>query len=54
MDAIGSLDEIAVFVHVVQAGSFTAAARQRGVPKSTLSRAVTRLEEAVRARLLRR
>ena len=54
MDATGSLDEIAVFVHVVQAGSFTAAARQRGVPKSTLSRAVTRLEEAMRARLLRR
>jgi DNA-binding transcriptional LysR family regulator len=54
MDATGSLDEIAVFVHVVQAGSFTAAARQRGVPKSTLSRAVSRLEETVRARLLQR
>jgi DNA-binding transcriptional LysR family regulator len=54
MDATGSLDEIAVFVHVVQAGSFTAAARQRGVPKSTLSRAVTRLEDAMHARLLRR
>jgi DNA-binding transcriptional LysR family regulator len=54
MDATQHLDEIAVFVHVVKAGSFTAAARQRGVPKSTLSRAVTRLEEAMRARLLRR
>jgi DNA-binding transcriptional LysR family regulator len=54
MDATGSLDEIAVFVHVVQAGSFTAAARQRHVPKSTLSRAVSRLEETVRARLLQR
>lgn len=54
MEATTKLDEIAVFVHVVQAGSFTAAARQRGVPKSTLSRAVTRLEEAMRARLLRR
>jgi DNA-binding transcriptional LysR family regulator len=54
MDATGSLDEIAVFVHVVQAGSFTAAARQRNVPKSTLSRAVSRLEEAMRARLLQR
>jgi DNA-binding transcriptional LysR family regulator len=54
MDVAGSLDEIAVFVHVVQAGSFTAAARQRGVPKSTLSRAVSRLEEAVQARLLQR
>jgi DNA-binding transcriptional LysR family regulator len=54
MDATGSLDEIAVFVHVVQAGSFTAAARQRNVPKSTLSRAVSRLEEAMRSRLLQR
>ncbi|MFT3773430.1 MAG: LysR family transcriptional regulator [Minicystis sp.] len=54
MDATTRLDEIAAFVHVVKAGSFTSAARQRGVPKSTLSRAVTRLEEAMHARLLRR
>ena len=54
MDATGNLDEIAVFVHVVQAGSFTAAAKQRHVPKSTLSRAVSRLEESMRARLLQR
>jgi DNA-binding transcriptional LysR family regulator len=54
MDSTGSLDEIAVFVHVVEAGSFTAAARQRNVPKSTLSRAVSRLEETLRARLLQR
>lgn len=54
MEATGSLDEIAVFVHVVQAGSFTGAARQRGVPKSTLSRAVTRLEDSMGARLLQR
>lgn len=54
MSATPSLDEIAAFIHVVKAGSFTAAARQRGVPKSTLSRAVTRLEEAMQGRLLRR
>lgn len=54
MDATQHLDEIAVFVHVVKAGSFTAAAKQRGVPKSTLSRAVTRLEESMKARLLKR
>ncbi|APR83568.1 Transcriptional regulator, LysR family protein [Minicystis rosea] len=54
MDATNHLDEIAAFVHVVRAGSFTSAARQRGVPKSTLSRAVTRLEEMMNARLLRR
>jgi DNA-binding transcriptional LysR family regulator len=50
----GNLDEIAVFVHVVQAGSFTGAARQRNVPKSTLSRAVSRLEETLHTRLLQR
>lgn len=54
MDATARLDEIAAFIHVVRAGSFTAAARQRGVPKSTLSRAVARLEEAMHGRLLRR
>jgi DNA-binding transcriptional LysR family regulator len=54
MNATTKLDEIAVFVHVVEAGSFAAAARQRGVPKSTLSRAVVRLEDAMRARLIRR
>jgi DNA-binding transcriptional LysR family regulator len=54
MDATARLDEIAAFIHVVKAGSFTAAARQRGVPKSTLSRAVARLEEAMHGRLLRR
>lgn len=46
------LDEIAAFVHVVEAGSFTAAARRRTVPKSTLSRGVTRLEDALRTPLL--
>ncbi|MFO0645979.1 MAG: LysR family transcriptional regulator [Polyangiales bacterium] len=48
------LDEIAVFVQVVEAGSFTAAARKRAVPKSTLSRGVARLEDALRTPLLQR
>lgn len=48
------LDEIATFVQVVESGSFTAAAQLRGVPKSTVSRAVARLEEAVGAALLAR
>ncbi|UQA57238.1 LysR family transcriptional regulator [Polyangium aurulentum] len=48
------LDEIEVFVEVVEAGSFAAAARRRGVPKSTLSRAVDRLEDTLKARLLER
>ncbi|WP_437670232.1 LysR family transcriptional regulator [Sorangium sp. So ce131] len=48
------LDEIAAFARVAEMGSFTAAAAQLGVPKSTVSRAVTRLEESLRVRLLQR
>src|SRR5262252_5409298 len=48
------LNEIAVFTRVVQAGSFTAAARALGMPKSTVSRKVSDLEERLNARLLQR
>ena len=43
-----------VFARVVQAGSFTAAAAELGMPKSTVSRKVTELEERLKARLLQR
>ena len=39
-----SMDEIATFVAVVRHGSLAAAARELGVPKSTISRRVSRLE----------
>jgi DNA-binding transcriptional LysR family regulator len=48
------LNEIAVFTRVVQAGSFTAAAKVLGMPKSTVSRKVSDLEERLNARLLQR
>ena len=48
------LDETLVFVRVVQAGSFTAAAKRLGMPKSTVSRQVQRLEEYMNARLIHR
>src|SRR5712671_1711734 len=48
------LNELAVFARVVQAGSFTAAAAQLGMPKSTVSRKVTELEARLDARLLQR
>jgi DNA-binding transcriptional LysR family regulator len=48
------LNEIAVFARVVQAGSFTKAATALGIPKSTVSRKVTALEERLKARLLNR
>jgi DNA-binding transcriptional LysR family regulator len=48
------LNETLAFVTVVDAGSFTAAGRRLDVPKSTLSKQVTRLEERLGARLLQR
>jgi DNA-binding transcriptional LysR family regulator len=49
-----SLDLISTFVRVVEAGSFTGAATQMGVPKSSVSRGVARLEEDLGVRLLQR
>src|SRR5215813_909475 len=48
------LNEMLVFARVVQAGSFTTAAAELGMPKSTVSRKVSELEERLNARLLQR
>src|SRR5215470_15751934 len=48
------LNEILIFARVVQTGSFTAAAAQLAMPKSTVSRKVAELEERLQARLLQR
>ena len=48
------LNEIVVFTKVVQAGSFVGASRELGMPKSTVSRKVSELEERLGARLLQR
>ncbi|MDD9937808.1 MAG: LysR family transcriptional regulator [Myxococcales bacterium] len=53
-ETIEDLDAVRVFVRVVQAGSFTAAARRLDMPKSTVSRRVAELEEGLGARLLHR
>jgi DNA-binding transcriptional LysR family regulator len=47
-------NRVALFVRVVKAGSFTAAAAQVGLPKSSLSRGVSHLEEQLGVRLLQR
>lgn len=49
-----SLDEIAVFVRVVETGSFSAAARRLGMPKATVSAKVARLEKRLGLSLIQR
>jgi DNA-binding transcriptional LysR family regulator len=48
------LNLVAVFLRVVDTGSFTAAGAALRIPKSSASRAVVRLEEALGVRLLQR
>jgi DNA-binding transcriptional LysR family regulator len=48
------LNRIAVFVRVVEAGSFTAASKTLGVPVSSVSRSLAHLESDLGVRLLHR
>ena len=48
------LNHVAVFARVVELESFTGAAKQLGLPKSSVSRTVTRLENELGVRLLQR
>jgi LysR family transcriptional regulator, transcriptional activator for dmlA len=48
------LNDVRTYVAVAQAGTFTAAARQLQLPTSTVSRALTRLEEHLGVLLVRR
>jgi DNA-binding transcriptional LysR family regulator len=48
------LNQLALFVQVVQSGSFDQAARRLSMPSTTLSRQVAQLEDALQARLLQR
>jgi len=47
-------NRVALFVRVVKTGSFTAAAAQVGLPKSSVSRSVAHLEDDLGVRLLQR
>jgi DNA-binding transcriptional LysR family regulator len=53
MDGV-DLNQVGAFVRVLEAGSFTEAARSLGLPKSSVSRRVGALEKALRVRLLQR
>ncbi len=48
------LAEMAIFVKVVETGSFSEAARQLGASPSSVSRSISRLEKALATRLLQR
>lgn len=48
------LNDVALFVRVLQTRSFSAAARERGVPVSTVSRRIARLESSLGTRMLER
>lgn len=53
-NAYSLLAEMAVFVQVVESGSFSATARRLGMTPSAVSRSVARLEQALAMRLLHR
>src|SRR5690606_29455420 len=47
-------NDLILFAHVIEAGSFSQAAERTGLPKSTLSRRITQLENQLGERLLTR
>ncbi|MEK1853968.1 MAG: LysR family transcriptional regulator [Phyllobacterium sp.] len=54
MKTFGDFDGLALFIRIAQAGGLAAAERATGIPKATLSRRLSALEEALNVRLVRR
>ena len=54
MKPFADFDGLALFIRVVQAGGLASAERATGIPKATLSRRLSVLEEALNVRLARR
>lgn len=54
LSALTDLNDLEVFARVVEKAGFSRAARELGVPASTVSRRVARLEEGLGVRLLQR
>jgi DNA-binding transcriptional LysR family regulator len=51
---VTDLNDVLVFTRVVEQGSFTGGAKLLGMPKSSVSRSIARLEERLNARLIQR
>ena len=49
-----NLNDLALFASAVEQGGFAAASRRLGIPKSTISKRVAELEDALSARLIHR
>jgi DNA-binding transcriptional LysR family regulator len=54
MKTFGDFDGLALFIRIAQAGGLAPAERATGIPKATLSRRLSALEEALNVRLVRR
>jgi len=54
MKTFGDFDGLALFIRIVQAGGLASAERATGIPKATLSRRLSALEETLNVRLARR
>ncbi|GEM_PF-4034588 len=48
----GQADDLVLFAHLIDAGSFSAAAQRVGIPKSTLSLRLSTLENRLGQRLM--
>lgn len=51
---MGNTDDLILFAHIVEAGSFAAASEQWGIPRATLSRRLARLEKHLGVSLINR
>ena len=54
MTTFGDFDGLALFIRIVRAGGLASAERATGIPKATLSRRLSALEETLNVRLARR
>jgi LysR family transcriptional regulator, regulator for bpeEF and oprC len=54
MSLLTDLNEVTIFVKVVQTGSFIGASRALDIPKATISRKIAQLETTLKVRLLQR